>query len=83
VLFPVRLVTYEAMQSWEYIHSSGKDLVEEIWQYFIPDFSKWKEHDSYQAALGTLVSDLKAGRQRNVTEPQILRLRRQSRLRSG
>jgi len=60
VLFPVRLVTYEAMQSWEYIDSSGKDLAEEIRQYFIPDFSKWKDHDSYQAGLGRLVSDLKA-----------------------
>jgi hypothetical protein len=29
-------------------------------EYFIPDFSRWKEHDSYQAALGKLVVDLKA-----------------------
>jgi hypothetical protein len=42
VLFPVRLVSYEAMQSWEYIDSSGKDLAEEIRQYFIPDFRRWK-----------------------------------------
>ena len=35
-------------------------LAEETPQYFIPDFSKWKAHDSYQAALGRLVSDLKA-----------------------
>jgi uncharacterized protein YjbI with pentapeptide repeats len=61
VLFPVRLVTYEAMQSWEYIDSSGKDLAEEIRQYFIPDFSNWKDHDSYQAAFGRLVGDLKSG----------------------
>ena len=56
----MRLVSYEAMQSWEYIDSPGKDLAEEIRQYFIPDFSRWKEHDSYQAAMGRLVSDLKA-----------------------
>jgi len=60
VLFPVRLVSYEAMQSWEYIDSSGKDLAEEIRQYFIPDFSRWKVHDSYQAAFGRLVGDLKS-----------------------
>src|SRR5271169_3889738 len=29
VLFPVRLVSYGAMQRWEYIDSSGKDLAEE------------------------------------------------------
>jgi hypothetical protein len=52
VLFPVRLVSYEAMQSWEYIDSSGTDLAEEIRQYFVPDFSQWKEHDSYQGGAG-------------------------------
>src|SRR5271167_3293076 len=29
-----------AMQSWEYIDSSGKYLAEEIRQYFTPDFSE-------------------------------------------
>ena len=29
-------------------------------EYFIPDFSNWKDHDSYQAAFGRLVGDLKA-----------------------
>ena len=48
------------MHNWEYIDSSGKDLAEEIRQYFIPDFSKWKDHDSYQKALQRLVADLKA-----------------------
>ena len=60
VLFPVRLVSYEAMQSWEYIDSTGKDLAEEIRQYLIPDFSNWKDHDSYQTAFQRLVKDLKA-----------------------
>jgi hypothetical protein len=32
----------------------------EIREYFIPDFSNWKDHDSYQAAFQRLVSDLKA-----------------------
>ena len=26
----------------------------------LPDFSKWKNHDSYQEALEGLISDLKA-----------------------
>jgi hypothetical protein len=59
VLFPVRLVSYEAMQSWEYIDSTGVDLAEEIRQYFIPDFSNWKDHDSYREAFDRLVGDLK------------------------
>jgi hypothetical protein len=30
-------------------------------EYFIPDFSRWKERDSYQAAFERLVGNLKAG----------------------
>jgi hypothetical protein len=38
----------------------GMDSAREIREYFIPDFSRWKEHDSYQTAFQRLVSDLKA-----------------------
>lgn len=63
VLFPVRLVSYEALQEWECFDAAArKDSGREIREYFIPDFSEWKEHDSYQKALGRLVSDLKANR---------------------
>lgn len=60
VLFPVRLVSYEAMLSWKYIDISGKDMAEEMRQFFIPDFSSWKEHEPYQAALEQLLRDLRA-----------------------
>lgn len=36
------------------------DLSEEIRQYFIPDFSRWKEHDSFEAAFTRLPRDLRA-----------------------
>jgi hypothetical protein len=60
VSYPVRLVSYDTFQQWEYIDSSGRDLGEKIRRYFIPDFSNWKDHNSYQAAFQRLVSDLKA-----------------------
>ena len=60
VLFPVRLVGFEALRDWERIDSTGEDMAEEIRQYFIPDFSNWKDHDSYQTAFHRLVKDLKA-----------------------
>ena len=45
-LFPVRLTDYATLQGWECRDSAtGKDLAEELRQYFIPDFSHWKEHD--------------------------------------
>jgi len=60
ILFPITLVPYAALEKWEYPISTGIDLAEEIRQYFIPDFSNWKDHDSYQKAFQRLVKDLKA-----------------------
>jgi uncharacterized protein YjbI with pentapeptide repeats len=61
VLFPVRLVGFERLRDWEcFDGDTGKDSAREIREYFIPDFSEWKEHDSYQVGLGRLVKDLKS-----------------------
>jgi hypothetical protein len=60
-LFPVRLTDYETLQRWECRDSlSGKDLAEEVREYFIPDFSRWKEHDQFEAAFDRLLKDLKS-----------------------
>jgi hypothetical protein len=60
VLFPVRLVPFEALHGWECFDAdTGKDSAREIREYFIPDFSNWKDHDSYQKAFQRLVADLK------------------------
>jgi len=61
VLFPFRLVGFERLRDWECFDGDrGKDSAREIREYFIPDFSNWKDHDSYQTAFQRLVSDLKA-----------------------
>ena len=61
VLFPLRLVGFEALRDWECFDAdTGKDSAREIREYFIPDFSNWKDHASYQTAFQRLVSDLKA-----------------------
>ena len=36
---------------------SGQD---EVREYFIPDFSNWKNHDHFEAAFARLLKDLKA-----------------------
>ncbi len=60
VLFPEWLVGFEALRDWECFDAdAGKDSAREIREYFIPDFSNWKEHDSYQTAFQRLVKDLK------------------------
>jgi uncharacterized protein YjbI with pentapeptide repeats len=61
VLFPVRLVPFEALRDWECFDAdTGKDSAREIREYFIPDFSNWKNHDSFQEAFRRLINDLKA-----------------------
>jgi hypothetical protein len=61
VLFPVRVVGFERLRDWEcFDGDTGKDSAREIREYFIPDFSNWKDHDSYQTAFQRLVKDLKA-----------------------
>lgn len=59
-LFPLRLTNYETLLAWKCRDSiSGKDLAEEVRQYYIPDFSNWKDHDSFEAALDRLLRDLR------------------------
>ena len=38
---------------------TGKDLAEEVRAYYIPDFSNWKEHDSFEKAFERLLADLR------------------------
>jgi hypothetical protein len=63
VLFPVRLnISYEQPQEWECFDADrGKDSAREIREYYIPDFTKWKNHDQYQEEFKKLVMDLKKG----------------------
>jgi hypothetical protein len=61
VLFPVRVVSFEAIRDWELFDADeGKDLAVEIREFYIPDFSDWKNHDSYANAFQNLLRDLKA-----------------------
>jgi len=60
-LFPVRLADFEMLREWECFDAdSGKDLAVELREYFIPDFSNWKDHDQFEAAFSRLLQDLKA-----------------------
>ncbi|MGH7842531.1 MAG: toll/interleukin-1 receptor domain-containing protein [Candidatus Binataceae bacterium] len=61
VLFPIRLVSFETVRAWKIFDAdSGKDSAREIREYFIPDFSDWKNHDNYQQAFESLLKALKA-----------------------
>jgi len=61
ILFPVRLVSFEAIRDWELFDADeGRDLAVEIRGYYIPDFSDWKNHDSYAKEFQNLLRDLRA-----------------------
>jgi hypothetical protein len=63
-LFPVGLVGFETLREWECFDAdTGKDSAREVREYFIPDFSDWKNHEKYQSAFERLLKDLKAKEQ--------------------
>ena len=60
-LFPIRLVDFKTISEWELFDADlAEDLAAEIRQYFIPDFSNWKDHDSFEAGFARLLRDLRA-----------------------
>jgi hypothetical protein len=70
MLFPIRIVPYERIRDWELFDAdAGIDSAREIREYFIPDFSNWKDHDTYLKLFGRLVEDLKAGPDGKPPEP--------------
>jgi uncharacterized protein YjbI with pentapeptide repeats len=72
MLFPVRLVDFDAIRDWEAFDAdTGKDSAREIREYFIPDFSRWKDHDAYQAAFDRLLRDLKAAGDQRMPVEQV------------
>ena len=61
ILFPIGLVSQKTITAWSVFDSDlGKDLAEVVREYHIPQFSKWKAHDSFEDAFARLLEDLKA-----------------------
>ena len=60
-LFPITIVEFEKVRAWRRFDAdTGKDLAKEVREYFIPDFSNWKEHDAFEKAFERLLHDLRA-----------------------
>ena len=60
-LFPITLVDFDKIKAWKCFDAdAGKDLATEVREYFIPDFSNWKDHDAFEAAFSRLLHDLRA-----------------------
>jgi hypothetical protein len=60
VLFPIRLMTYEALRQWQAFDAdTGRDLGREVREYFIPDFSNWTDDAAFDAAMTQLFDSLR------------------------
>jgi hypothetical protein len=60
-LFPIGLVDMDTLRDWECFDAdTGKDLAVEVREYFIPDFTQWKDHDSFERAFARFLKDLQA-----------------------
>lgn len=60
VLFPIRLVPYDALRQWQAFDAdTGRDLAREVREYFIPDFSNWKDDAGFDAAMDQLLASLR------------------------
>jgi hypothetical protein len=61
MLFPISLVPFEQIRQWKAFDAeTGKDSAREVREYFIPDFSNWKDYNAYQKAFERLLRDLKS-----------------------
>ena len=60
-LFPIRLTDMQTLENWECLdHETGHDLADVVRSYFIPDFSNWKDHNSFERAFTRFLDALKA-----------------------
>ena len=59
-LFPIRLTDFDTLEEWTCFDAkAGKDLAWEVREYFIPDYSNWKNHDTFESEFAKLQQALK------------------------
>jgi hypothetical protein len=60
-LFPIRLVEYDLIKNWDCFNADiGKDMAVELREYYISDFSGWRDLNNFQASFNKLLEGMKA-----------------------
>ena len=60
MFFPITLINYEELTKWDLFDAATvTNLTDEVREYYIPDFSNWKDHDSYKESFDRILRDLK------------------------
>ncbi len=58
-LFPISVTDFESIQGWSLIDAdTGQDLAVRIREFYIPDFSCWKDDDAFEESFSRLAADL-------------------------
>lgn len=70
-LFPIRVCDMKLLQDWECFDAdTGRDIAQEIREYFIPDFSEWTKDIKFDQEFQKLCRDLRnEGVQMNERRP--------------
>jgi hypothetical protein len=69
MLFPISLISFDRIKTWKLFDAdTGIDSAREIREYFVPDFSNWKDHDIYAKTFDLLVRSLKTDSSRAASE---------------
>ncbi|HEX3856965.1 MAG TPA: toll/interleukin-1 receptor domain-containing protein [Verrucomicrobiae bacterium] len=59
-LFPIRVCDMQMLKEWECFDAdSGRDIAQEIREYFIPDFSDWQKSEKFDHEFKKLCRDLR------------------------
>ena len=59
ILFPIRLVPFEEIRAWTAFDAdSGRDMARELREYYIPDFSGWRDPDVFDGQVRRLIEAL-------------------------
>jgi hypothetical protein len=63
-------VDFDTLGNWTCFDAdTGKDLAVEVREYFIPDFSNWKDPDAFESAFTKLQNDLKSEARHSAGDP--------------
>jgi hypothetical protein len=60
ILFPVRIVSFETVKKWTLFDADfGQDVAKYVRQYFVPDFSGWRDEEALARVTERLLRDLR------------------------
>jgi hypothetical protein len=60
IFYPIRVVDFEAIRAWKLFDAdSGLDIARRVREYYIPDFSEWRNPLNIAEQLSRLVEDLR------------------------